>query len=130
MTPWLDRLGGIASATCAVHCLVLSLAPVGVSILGAGGLAHPAVEWAFFASAVLLATAAGVVGFRTHRTWWVPAAFALGLVLLVLGRLSEGFAAPGVGMAGSILGGGMLVTSHVVSAWWTRRCVSCEGATA
>lgn len=126
MTPWLDRLGGVASATCAVHCLVLSVAPAAASLLGAAALGHPALEWGFFSLAVVLGIAAAVLGFRTHRTWWVPIAFACGVGILIAGRLGEAMAIPGLGVVLSVTGGVVLMASHIASAWQIRRCVRCE----
>ena len=40
----LDRMGGVASATCALHCLVLSVAPALVTFLGVEFLAQEVSE--------------------------------------------------------------------------------------
>ena len=41
-----DRMGGVASATCALHCLVLSVTPALVTLLGLEFLAQEVFEWA------------------------------------------------------------------------------------
>lgn len=123
---WVDRIGGVASAICALHCLVLSFAPSIIAALDLGAIAGHEVEWALFLSAVGLAVAAAATGFATHRTWWVLVGFSLGIVVLCAGRAMEVFGQEGGGSL-AVVGGVMLVASHLSSA---RCCAACEGAVA
>ena len=113
---WLDRFGSVASATCAVHCAVMSVAPAVVSLLGLGVLAHEAFEWGFFVTAVSFAFAAALLGYRTHRSGWVLLGFAAGVVVLSLGRLGEALELHEGGVILAGVGGGLLVASHLASA--------------
>lgn len=119
---WMDRFGGVASATCATHCLVMAFAPALVAVTGLGFLANEAFEWAFFSSAIGFAGAAAWLGYRSHRTPWVVAGFGLGMVVLITGRLAEALKLFEGGAILAITGGALLVASHVGSATRTRTC--------
>lgn len=119
---WMDRVGGVASATCAVHCLALGFAPALLSVLGLGALAHEAFEWVFFGTAVVLAVLAATLGYRVHRTRWVLAGFGAGLLVLLAGRLGEALALYEGGAGLAILGGTLLVGSHLASLRRLRMC--------
>ncbi|MEO0600408.1 MAG: MerC domain-containing protein [Myxococcota bacterium] len=113
---WLDRLGSVASATCAVHCVSLSFAPALISLLGLGVLASELFEWGFFAVAVAFALAAGAWGYRTHGSSEVLMGFAAGVAVLAAGRFGEAFELFEGGVVFAVVGGGLLVASHLVSA--------------
>jgi len=115
ITGWIDRFGSVASAVCAIHCLLLSLAPWLISALGLGVLANESFEWAFFVFAVGFALAAAWWGYRLHRTWWVLTGFSGGLLLLIAGRMGEALSLYEGGGIVSVLGGGVLVISHILS---------------
>ena len=114
-TVWMDRIGGTASAACALHCLTMSFAPALVSALGLSFLATEASEWALFSVAVAFALLAATQGFRTHRTLGVLAGFGAGILLLVTGRMAEAFALFEGGGKMAIAGGLVLVVSHISS---------------
>ena len=118
----LDRMGSIASASCALHCLTLSLAPALVAFLGIDFLASEAVEWGLFASAVLFALLAATLGYREHRDHRVLAGFGVGLLALSAARLGEAGALFEGTLVLAVLGGVILVTSHIVSARRLRTC--------
>jgi hypothetical protein len=119
--PWIDQLGGIASAACTAHCLTLALAPALLPLVGLGFLVDEAFEWGFVALAAGAATVAAWLGHAVHRTGWITAGFALGIGAVIGSRLAEVLELPGgVGLAA--LGGGALVASHVAN---LRRCRSC-----
>ena len=119
---WMDRLGGLASATCALHCLLMAFAPALVPLLGLSMLRGEAFEWGFFAFAIGFAVLAGGLGYRVHRTWWVLAGFGAGIAVLVAGRLGEALALFEGGAVLSILGGVVLVGTHAASTLRTRSC--------
>ncbi len=119
---WMDRFGSVASAACAAHCLLLSVAPALLSLLGLELLANEAFEWGFFSLALALAVPAGALGFRIHRNRWVLGAFGVGVLVLVAGRLGEALALfQGAGML-AILGGFVLVGSHLTSIRHVQAC--------
>ena len=122
MTDWLDPLGSVASAACAVHCFVLMVAPAVVALLGLEFLANEAFEWGFFVAAVALAVGAAGIGYASHRTPWVVASFGVGLLVLVAGRLGEAWQLFEGGGLVAVLGGGLLVASHLASRRQVRVC--------
>ena len=123
-TLWMDRLGSVASATCAAHCLLFAALPSLISLLGLHFLAHEAFEWGFFVLAVSFAIAAGMSGYRTHRNVWLFAGFGVGVLVLIAGRLGEALALYEGGGFVAILGGSILVASHLMSLRRARQRVS------
>lgn len=112
---WPDRFGGLASAVCAVHCLLLAFLPSVLPLLGLGFLANETYEWVFFVAAVSMAALAAVFGYRAHRTPWVVVGLALGTLVLVTGRLGEALALFEGGSVVSIAGGALLCATHIAS---------------
>ena len=112
---WMDRLGSVASATCAAHCLLFAALPSLISLLGLHFLAHEAFEWGFFILAVSFALAAGVGGYRNHRNVWLFGGFAVGILVLITGRLGEALELYEGGGFVAIAGGSILVASHLTS---------------
>ena len=112
---WTDRFGSAASATCAVHCVLLAMAPSLLPVLGLSALPHEIFEWVFFSLAIGLALLAAVLGYRSHRTWWLLAGFGIGSLVLLAGRLGEAMALYEGGALVAILGGSVLVVSHILS---------------
>ena len=119
---WTDRLGGLASAACAVHCLIMGFAPALISAAGLEFLANEAFEWVFFAAAIAFAAAAALIGFRIHRTPWVLAGFGLGMLVLLAGRMGEALELYEGGGIVVIIGGMLLVGVHVTSTMRIRAC--------
>ncbi len=114
---WLDRLGGVASLSCALHCGLMGFAPGLITLLSLEGLRNEAFEWGFFASAVGFALLAGVLGFRKHRVAWLPLGFLVGIALLTTARLSEALSLFEGGGALAVVGGLCLLTLHVFNAF-------------
>lgn len=119
---FVDRLGSVASASCALHCLTVSLAPALVGFLGVEFLANEAVEWGLFASAVVFAVLAAGLGYRVHRSGKVLASFAIGLGALSAARFGEALDLFEGTLVLAVLGGGVLVASHLTSVRKLRAC--------
>lgn len=117
-----DRLGSVASASCALHCLTMALAPAVVTLLGVEFLANEAVEWTLYGAAVVFALVAAAVGFRVHRSLPVLGGFGLGLAVLSAARLAEAFHLFEGTLVLAVLGGGVLVGTHIFSARRLRSC--------
>ncbi|MCP4916121.1 MAG: MerC domain-containing protein [Proteobacteria bacterium] len=115
MNFWVDRLGGVASATCALHCLAMTLAP---AVL----LSGEAFEWGFYALAIAFAGVACVLGYRAHRDRRVVLGFGVGTLVLTSGRFGEMLGLHETGVALAVAGGAVLVASHVWSLRRTRAC--------
>ena len=87
---YVDRIGTIASAACALHCGVCALLPAAFTVLGLGFLLGHEAEWALTGFAVSFGLIAFVVGWRRHRKMLVFAMLAIGIVGLLAARLAEG----------------------------------------
>lgn len=115
--PWLDRLGGVASFSCALHCGLMGFAPGLITLLSLEGLRNEAFEWGFFGSAVGFGLLAAVLGYRQHRVAWIPLGFLVGIALLTTARLSEALSLFEGGGALAVVGGASLLTLHVFNAF-------------
>jgi hypothetical protein len=100
----------------------MAMAPAILATLGAGALADGSAEWAFVLVALGLAVPAAVVGHRRHGTAWVTAGFALGAAGLLVGRIGEVLGLHEVGTVIAVLGGLVLVGSHIANISRTRAC--------
>jgi len=94
-----DRLGIVASAACAVHCLaapfLLLLLPVAGSIW-----AHPAVHWVLAGLVLPLAVVVVFRGYQLHGRRWALVVASLGAALIVSGLILPG---TGVGGPGAVV---------------------------
>ena len=112
---WADRLGGVASLMCAVHCLVMAFAPVVLTVTGLGIFAHEAFEWVFFGCALGFAGIAAVAALVDRRPVWVLGGFALGIPLLMLGRAAEALSLFEGGGWLAIAAGLLLAGTHIAN---------------
>jgi intracellular septation protein A len=79
----LDRVGAVASAICAVHCVLTGVALGLLSFLGVGFLGHSMVDKFFLGVAVVVGSTALLMGFRKHKKWQPAILFVVGLSLLL-----------------------------------------------
>ncbi len=110
----LDGFGGLASATCFMHCFIISLAPSLLSNVEIVKTNNELLEWSFFSFAVGFALVSAGTEFFKHRQLTVMMGFGVGASVLTLGRLSEMFSFEGGGIL-SIFGGLILFASHMYS---------------
>ena len=115
----IDRFGGVASALCVLHCLLVSLAPSILSTLDVGDSFQEIFEWSFFSLAILFALVSASLGFRMLKKLWLLGLFGGGIAILGLGRMSEALHLFEGGDILSILGGLTLFGAHILS---TRCC--------
>ena len=80
----LDRIGGLASTACAIHCLI---APVLFLTLPAFAeiWAHPASHALMAIWVVPMALTVVIHGYRKHRQKWVSAAALVGIACILTG---------------------------------------------
>lgn len=130
ITPWLDRLGGLAGLVCAVHCGLIAFAPALLTLSGLEILQHEALEWAFFATALIFAGVAAGYGYRHHRNVWTLVGFGGCASVLIVARLAEAMSAFEGAAALAVTGGLALVGLHIVNAVKLRACNAscCESA--
>ena len=112
---WTDRLGSLASASCAAHCLLTAAAPAVFPLLGLGFLSGELSEWGFTLLASAVALLAAWLGRGTPRSKLVGAGFGVGVALLLAGRVGEELGGHELGMGLSLLGGVVLVATHLSS---------------
>ena len=110
-----DSLGGISSAACFAHCLMVSMAPALLANIDWISSNNEIFEWAFFGFALLFALVSAGFGFKNHKNTMVLGGFALGIFALSLGRASEALSLFEGGDALSIFGGLTLFLSHLQS---------------
>ena len=82
----IDRFGVVASSLCAVHCAATALLPATFGILGLGWLRAHEAEWVFTLVAVAFAAGALTLAWGRHRSTWVAALLAVGIVGLLASR--------------------------------------------
>ena len=110
-----DNMGGIASALCVTHCLVISMVPSLLSNVQLFASYNEVMEWSFFAFAITFALVSAIFGFNIHKNFVLMSCFSLGILTLILGRCSEAFSLFEGGGILSIIGGFILFGSHLFS---------------
>ena len=124
MQVW-DRVGTIASAVCAVHCLLTGVALGLLSYVGLGFFGSLAADLAFLGVAIVVAAFAIYHGAKKHHSYKPALIFVLGLVLISIGHF--GFSHRHGSMTTwstlfSVLGGFSFVLFHVVNYRLQRNC--------
>jgi Na+-translocating ferredoxin:NAD+ oxidoreductase RnfE subunit len=120
----MDRVGAIASAACAVHCVLTGLALGLMSVTGLGFIGSPIVEAGFFLTAILVGTWALVHGVRKHHSFRPALVFILGMGSLLVSH----FILDHDSIAGSLtsaFGGVCLVTFHILNQKMGHSCTTC-----
>ena len=110
----LDSFGGLASVTCFMHCLILSVVPSALSNVDFVATNNELLEWSFFTFAMGFAILSAGFSFFKHRNMSVMIGFGIGISVLAMGRLSEVLSFEGGGVL-SIIGGFTLFTAHMMS---------------
>lgn len=82
----LDRFGAIASAVCAVHCLLTGVALGLLSYAGLGFMGSVTADLIFLGVAVTVATIAIWHGVKKHHSWRPAMVFVFGLACVVMGH--------------------------------------------
>lgn len=123
----LDRVGAMASAICAVHCVLTGAALGLLSVMGLGFLGSEPAELAFLAITFSVGVVAVVHGLRKHHSV-VPSLFFVGGLVCWLvshfvfghghGTGQESFG----GTAFAVMGGLCLVTFHLLNQRMAHHC--------
>lgn len=110
----LDRVGAVASAICAVHCLLTGVALGLLSVIGLGFMGSPVTETIFLVTTMVVGIAAVVHGRRKHHSLIPAVIFVAGLgCILTSHYVFDHQGAFGTSFA--VLGGLSLVAFHVVN---------------
>ncbi|MBB6050205.1 MerC domain-containing protein [Armatimonas rosea] len=108
----LDRLGLTASLACAAHCALMPLLVSALPLF----LQDERLEWALVGSSAGLGISSLVRGYRRHQRRLALVVLALGLLLLVLGRLTEEAGGQGYrGVVLVVLGGLGVALAHFLN---------------
>lgn len=101
----LDRLGLTASLACAAHCALMPLLVSALPLF----LQDARLEWALVGSSAGLGISSLVRSYRRHQRRLALVVLTLGLLLLVLGRLTEEAGGHGHGGVVLVVLGGLVV---------------------
>lgn len=116
----IDRLGTLASGACAAHCVLIAILPEALAAVGLGAVLGHQLEWGFTLTALALAAAALITGFRKHRSRLVASLLVAGIASLLLARLLEA-AGETFCLSLSLLGAASLVAGHLFNIRACRR---------
>lgn len=116
-----DRLGVVASAACAVHCVGVALVPAVLAAAGLSALLAHDAEWTFTLVAVGFAALALVMSWRRHGALEPVLAFAIGITGLLAARFLEEAGSHGLGTTMAVCSGAVLVLGHALSLRLRRR---------
>ena len=123
LRPDLDAAGATASLLCAIHCAAMPLVITLLPLIGLSFLADERVEWGLLALSALLGVSSLCLGYRKHRRRHALSVLALGLTLLVGGRLCEEREIGKFGLLLVVAGGITVASSHFLN---RRLCHSCR----
>lgn len=122
----LDRVGSIASVTCAIHCAVM---PVALTVLPAGlgaTLGSEWIEWVLFACSTVIGAMSVWRGRRLHgRSTALIVCFA-GLAMLALGRIGEERLWGSMGVGSVVIGGFIIASAHLINLRLCKSCAVCH----
>ena len=110
----MDSLGGLASATCFMHCCMVSVVPLLFTSIEFVPENNQIFEWTFFATTLLFALSSAILGYFKHNNPTLILGFSVGVSLLTLGKFFEVLSFGGSSLI-SIFGGLILFTSHLMS---------------
>lgn len=126
-----DKVGAVASAICAVHCLLTGLFLGLLSIIGLGFIGSGPAEFGFISAAVLIGSWAIVHGVRKHHSYIPALIFAFGLACIATSHFvfphrheAHGAMTPAqiASTVFAVLGGLSLVSFHLVNLRLQKGC--------
>ncbi len=118
-----DRLGILASAACAVHCLAMPLLLALLPAMGSIWIIGHSVEWILAVVAVLMALGSLCWGFSIHRKKRLFLSFLAAAVFILSGQLvAHGWLETALVVAGGL----GLVGSHLLNRNLCKSCHTCE----
>lgn len=126
----MDKLGALASAVCAVHCLLTGVALGLLSVAGLGFVGSLATDAVFLVVALTVGTAAIVHGIRKHHSAVPALIFVGGLAMFLMGHFAFGHShvegpwswQRTMQVALSVAGGLCIVLFHVVNLRLQKSC--------
>ena len=110
-----DQLGSLVSITCVVHCILVALVPGVLAARGSSSLLGEPLEWAFTLGAVAIGLTAAVQGWRRHHSRPILTGILVGCSLLLVARGAEVGDVDMPSYLIAVLGGMLLVGSHMAN---------------
>ena len=119
--PALDRVGLAASSLCMIHCV--ATASLAVAVPALAGLGDPRIEWALVAVSIAIGATSLLPAYRRHGNARPLGLLAVGVVVLLLSRLSVVFEGtpPAVEVAPSVGGAAIVALAHLANLRASRR---------
>lgn len=115
----------IASAVCAIHCIVSPILLVVISVYGLRARLNEDVEWLLVGVSMMLGTVGLLPSYRRiHRQTTALTAFGCGSALILLGKL---IVPPGdIETVLVIIGALMIAAAHATNRFLCRTCPQCH----
>lgn len=128
----IDKIGIISSLTCAIHCTVLPIVLILFPVFSLSLLTHEKFEWFMLALSLVLGLSSLCFGYKKHKSVKALSLLAVGILLLLIGKLSHGHYVQNnkfeFDIYNVILGlGGILISlSHWLNNSLCKRCSMCK----
>lgn len=122
----LDRIGSIASFTCAIHCALMPFVLAVVPAALGASLASGWVEWGLFGASASIGLTSMHRGRKHHRRPVALGVCAVGVSALAIGRLGEERHWGWSGVAVLVSGGLIVAGSHLLNIYLCKRCPVCK----
>ena len=124
----IDRAGMMISCLCAVHCALLPMVAGILPLIGMGLLAAEGTETALIGSSVALGSIGLSLGYHRHRSGRALVVLALGMSLLIAGRIAEVHGADASAKVAAVTGGLAIAGAHLINRRLCRSCSECREA--
>ncbi len=112
----LDIWGMIAAGFCALHCTLFPFLATFSALGVLSALENPWIEYGILVVSLFLALFSLLPGYRYHhKRPWALVLVGVGLVVLLIGRLTGLFPA-----FAAVFGGGFILLGHYLNWIWTR----------
>jgi MerC mercury resistance protein len=124
----IDRTGMVISCLCAVHCALLPIVAGILPLIGLGLLAAEETETALMGSSVALGSIGLGLGYGRHRSSRALVVLAIGMALLIAGRVAEASDAGAPAKVAAVAGGLAIAGAHLINLRLCRSCPECREA--
>lgn len=138
---WIDRIGVLTSSFCAVHCLLMPLLIGVLPLMSLNVFMSYEFEWFMIGIAGVIGSMGVTTGYRVHTRFSAVILFAFGIFILVTNRVyASTTGAPCCDIHSvpeesnyfpvmlSVIGGGLVASSHIVNQYLCKQCSSCNRA--
>jgi hypothetical protein len=121
----IDKAGMIASAVCAIHCIISPILLVVISFYSLRAGLNQDAEWLFVGVSIMLGTVGLLPSYlRVHRQTTALGVFACGSALILLGKLVVPLG--DIEAVLVIMGALMIAAAHATNRFLCRTCPQCH----